>query len=163
MTCLLATLATLWCLCIGTWQMYSHNDVKIMFSVQSLKITMYWIVNALLLLLFQRGEEGWGVDSTHKFIFECHITSRPGKTVILYTKHSKWLNIIVLLKQQKLTISALCPYSSQLKTTTTVACSRSFQEDRIWLNGKEEDITQPRLQSCLRESESLYAMIWGRE
>ncbi|XP_029495262.1 diphosphomevalonate decarboxylase-like [Oncorhynchus nerka] len=42
-------------------------------------------------------------------------------------------------------------HQDQLKTTTTVACSRLFQEDRIWLNGKEEDITQPRLQSCLRE------------
>ncbi|CAB1339353.1 unnamed protein product [Coregonus sp. 'balchen'] len=42
-------------------------------------------------------------------------------------------------------------HQDQLKTTTTVACSRSFQEDRIWLNGKEEDITQARLQSCLRE------------
>ncbi|KAJ3594252.1 hypothetical protein NHX12_006583 [Muraenolepis orangiensis] len=39
----------------------------------------------------------------------------------------------------------------QLKTTTTVASCRSFQEDRIWLNGKEEDINHPRLQSCLRE------------
>lgn len=39
----------------------------------------------------------------------------------------------------------------QLKTTTTVASCRSFQEDRIWLNGKEEDIHHPRLQSCLRE------------
>ncbi|TDH17077.1 hypothetical protein EPR50_G00005210 [Perca flavescens] len=42
-------------------------------------------------------------------------------------------------------------HQDQLKTTTTVATSRSFQEDRIWLNGKEEDITHPRLQSCLRE------------
>eukprot|EP00064_Thunnus_orientalis_P018128 superscaffoldBa00004077_g18219 len=42
-------------------------------------------------------------------------------------------------------------HQDQLKTTTTVATSRSFQEDRIWLNGKEEDISQPRLQSCLRE------------
>ncbi|XP_017321721.1 diphosphomevalonate decarboxylase isoform X1 [Ictalurus punctatus] len=42
-------------------------------------------------------------------------------------------------------------HQDQLKTTTTVACSRNFQEDRIWLNGKEEDINQPRLQSCLRE------------
>lgn len=44
---------------------------------------------------------------------------------------------------------------SQLKTTTTIACSRSFQQDRIWLNGKEEDISCPRLQSCLQESTSL--------
>uniref|UniRef100_A0A3Q1H0G6 Diphosphomevalonate decarboxylase n=2 Tax=Anabas testudineus TaxID=64144 RepID=A0A3Q1H0G6_ANATE len=42
-------------------------------------------------------------------------------------------------------------HQDQLKTTTTAATSRSFQEDRIWLNGKEEDITHPRLQSCLRE------------
>ncbi|ROL53169.1 Diphosphomevalonate decarboxylase [Anabarilius grahami] len=40
---------------------------------------------------------------------------------------------------------------SQLKTMTTIACSRSFQQDRIWLNGKEEDISCPRLQSCLQE------------
>ncbi|KAK5608990.1 hypothetical protein CRENBAI_017682 [Crenichthys baileyi] len=42
-------------------------------------------------------------------------------------------------------------HQDQLKTTTTVAISRSFQEDRLWLNGKEEDISHPRLQSCLRE------------
>ncbi|XP_056463240.1 diphosphomevalonate decarboxylase [Gadus chalcogrammus] len=42
-------------------------------------------------------------------------------------------------------------HQDQLKTTTTVASCRSFQEDRIWLNGKEEDINHPRLQSCLRE------------
>lgn len=42
-------------------------------------------------------------------------------------------------------------HQDQLKTTTTVATSRSFQDDRIWLNGKEEDINHPRLQSCLRE------------
>uniref|UniRef100_H2VB93 Diphosphomevalonate decarboxylase n=2 Tax=Takifugu rubripes TaxID=31033 RepID=H2VB93_TAKRU len=42
-------------------------------------------------------------------------------------------------------------HQDQLKTTTTVVASKSFQEDRIWLNGKEEDISHPRLQSCLRE------------
>ncbi|XP_069030314.1 diphosphomevalonate decarboxylase [Embiotoca jacksoni] len=42
-------------------------------------------------------------------------------------------------------------HQDQLKTTTTIATSRSFQQDRIWLNGKEEDIRHPRLQSCLRE------------
>lgn len=44
-------------------------------------------------------------------------------------------------------------FSSQLKTTTTVAISKDFTEDRIWLNGREEDVGQPRLQACLRESE----------
>ncbi|XP_043844949.1 diphosphomevalonate decarboxylase [Dromiciops gliroides] len=42
-------------------------------------------------------------------------------------------------------------HQNQLKTTTTVAISRDFKEDRIWLNGKEEDVGHPRLQSCLRE------------
>ncbi|XP_061883170.1 diphosphomevalonate decarboxylase [Entelurus aequoreus] len=42
-------------------------------------------------------------------------------------------------------------HQDQLKTTTTVTTSKSFQEDRLWLNGKEEDISHPRLQSCLRE------------
>uniref|UniRef100_A0A8C9RG38 Diphosphomevalonate decarboxylase n=1 Tax=Scleropages formosus TaxID=113540 RepID=A0A8C9RG38_SCLFO len=42
-------------------------------------------------------------------------------------------------------------HQDQLKSTTTVACSARFKEDRIWLNGKEENINQPRLQSCLRE------------
>ncbi|XP_029464493.1 diphosphomevalonate decarboxylase [Rhinatrema bivittatum] len=42
-------------------------------------------------------------------------------------------------------------HQDQLKTTTSVAASRDFKEDRIWLNGREEDINHPRLQSCLRE------------
>lgn len=42
-------------------------------------------------------------------------------------------------------------HQDQLKTTTTIACCRSFQKDCIWLNGKEQDISHPRLQSCLQE------------
>ncbi|XP_058901924.1 diphosphomevalonate decarboxylase isoform X1 [Kogia breviceps] len=42
-------------------------------------------------------------------------------------------------------------HQDQLKTTTTAAISRDFTEDRIWLNGREEDVEQPRLQACLRE------------
>ncbi|XP_054856130.1 diphosphomevalonate decarboxylase [Eublepharis macularius] len=42
-------------------------------------------------------------------------------------------------------------HQDQLKTTTTAAISRDFKEDRLWLNGKEDDIGHPRLQSCLRE------------
>ncbi|KAM9817189.1 diphosphomevalonate decarboxylase [Neosynchiropus ocellatus] len=42
-------------------------------------------------------------------------------------------------------------HQDQLKTTTTAATSRLFEEDKIWLNGKEEDINHPRLQACLRE------------
>ncbi|XP_061450431.1 diphosphomevalonate decarboxylase [Rhineura floridana] len=42
-------------------------------------------------------------------------------------------------------------HQDQLKTTTTATISRDFTEDRLWLNGKEDDIGHPRLQSCLRE------------
>ncbi|MEE6500463.1 hypothetical protein FKM82_003792 [Ascaphus truei] len=42
-------------------------------------------------------------------------------------------------------------HQDQLKTTTSVAASREFTEDRMWLNGKDDDIRHPRLQSCLRE------------
>lgn len=42
-------------------------------------------------------------------------------------------------------------HQDQLKTTTTAALSRDFTEDRIWLNGREEDVGQPRLQACLQE------------
>ncbi|XP_058135569.1 diphosphomevalonate decarboxylase [Dasypus novemcinctus] len=42
-------------------------------------------------------------------------------------------------------------HQDQLKATTTAAISRDFTSDRLWLNGKEEDAGQPRLQACLRE------------
>ncbi|XP_049720565.1 diphosphomevalonate decarboxylase [Elephas maximus indicus] len=42
-------------------------------------------------------------------------------------------------------------HQDQLKTTTTAAISKDFKEDRIWLNGTEVDVGQPRLQSCLGE------------
>ncbi|NXN56790.1 MVD1 decarboxylase, partial [Rynchops niger] len=42
-------------------------------------------------------------------------------------------------------------HQDQLKTTTTAAASRDFAEDRLWLNGEEADVGQPRLQACLRE------------
>ena len=34
---------------------------------------------------------------------------------------------------------------------TTIARSKDFKSDRIWLNGKEESISNPRLVNCLRE------------
>ncbi|XP_004704798.1 diphosphomevalonate decarboxylase [Echinops telfairi] len=42
-------------------------------------------------------------------------------------------------------------HQDQLRTTTTAAISKDFTEDRLWLNGMEVDVGQPRLQSCLRE------------
>ncbi|XP_054919646.1 diphosphomevalonate decarboxylase isoform X7 [Dermacentor andersoni] len=45
--------------------------------------------------------------------------------------------------------------TEHLCATTTVAVGKKFREDRIWLNGKEELIRSPRLQSCLHEMQSL--------
>lgn len=73
----------------------------------------------------------------HHVIFVCYTSQK--KATKLFFCSCKFKNHILW-------------WSLQLKTTTTVACSRDFQEDRIWLNGKEEDISQPRLQACLRES-----------
>ncbi|XP_004584295.3 diphosphomevalonate decarboxylase [Ochotona princeps] len=42
-------------------------------------------------------------------------------------------------------------HQDQLKTTTTAAISKDFSEDRVWLNGQEQDVRQPRLQACLQE------------
>nr|XP_020029132.1 diphosphomevalonate decarboxylase isoform X2 [Castor canadensis] len=53
-------------------------------------------------------------------------------------------------------------HQDQLKTTTTAAISKDFSEDRIWLNGREEDMGQPRLQACLRETYTL-AQVYGVE
>ncbi|KAL3718873.1 hypothetical protein ACJRO7_003907 [Eucalyptus globulus] len=38
-----------------------------------------------------------------------------------------------------------------LCTTTTVAVSPAFEQDRMWLNGKEISLSGDRFQSCLRE------------
>lgn len=43
---------------------------------------------------------------------------------------------------------------SHLCTTTTVAVSPAFDQDRMWLNGKEISLAGGRFQSCLREIRS---------
>lgn len=43
---------------------------------------------------------------------------------------------------------------SHLCTTTTVAVSPSFDQDRMWLNGKEISLAGGRYQNCLREIRS---------
>lgn len=40
---------------------------------------------------------------------------------------------------------------AHLCTTTTVAVSPSFDQDRMWLNGKEISLSGGRYQNCLRE------------
>jgi len=40
---------------------------------------------------------------------------------------------------------------ADMKTTTTIVASKRFSEDRIWLNGKEESISNKRLQCVLKE------------
>ncbi|PKA47772.1 diphosphomevalonate decarboxylase [Apostasia shenzhenica] len=43
---------------------------------------------------------------------------------------------------------------NHLSATTTVAVSPSFEEDRMWLNGKEIPLSGGRYQNCLREIRS---------
>lgn len=42
---------------------------------------------------------------------------------------------------------------AQLCATTSVATGPDVTSDRIWLNGREEDIQNKRLQNCLQTSE----------
>ena len=39
----------------------------------------------------------------------------------------------------------------QMHAKTTVCAAPDFEADRIWLNGKEESVDNPRLANCLRE------------
>ncbi|XP_013779477.1 diphosphomevalonate decarboxylase-like [Limulus polyphemus] len=43
------------------------------------------------------------------------------------------------------------PNPPLLCAETTVAISRSFSQDKMWLNGKEQSMDNPRIQNCLRE------------
>lgn len=48
--------------------------------------------------------------------------------------------------------SVSCTLSQDdLKAVTTAAASTEWTEDRLWLNGVEEDVTKKRIQTCLRE------------
>ncbi|XP_046356600.2 diphosphomevalonate decarboxylase-like isoform X2 [Haliotis rufescens] len=40
---------------------------------------------------------------------------------------------------------------NELRAKTTVAISKSFKEDKIWLNGKEQSVDSPRIQNVLKE------------
>ncbi|AMD22557.1 HHL213Wp [Eremothecium sinecaudum] len=42
-----------------------------------------------------------------------------------------------------------------LRTLTTAATSEEFPEDKLWLNGKEESLQNPRTQSCLKDLRDL--------
>ncbi|EXB36970.1 Diphosphomevalonate decarboxylase [Morus notabilis] len=50
-----------------------------------------------------------------------------------------------------------------LCTTTTVAVSPSFDQDRMWLNGKEISLSGGRFQSCLREIRSRASDVEDKE
>ena len=39
----------------------------------------------------------------------------------------------------------------QMHAKTTVCASPDFEADRIWLNGREESVDNPRLANCLRD------------
>jgi diphosphomevalonate decarboxylase len=49
-------------------------------------------------------------------------------------------------------------HQSELRTKTTIALSTNFADDKIWINGKEDDINNVRIQRCLHEIRRLAAM-----
>lgn len=44
-----------------------------------------------------------------------------------------------------------------LRTLTSAACSETFKEDRLWLNGKEESLSSERTRACLADLKKLRA------
>ncbi|CAH2353188.1 diphosphomevalonate decarboxylase [[Candida] railenensis] len=42
-----------------------------------------------------------------------------------------------------------------LRTLTSAACSETFKEDRLWLNGKEESLSSERTRACLGDLKKL--------
>ncbi|KAL7288831.1 hypothetical protein TKK_0016807 [Trichogramma kaykai] len=70
------------------------------------------------------------------------------------------VNIAVIKYWGKRDESLILPINDSLSATldtehlcakTTVMISPNFTEDRIWLNGSEESINNPRLQNCLKK------------
>ncbi|ELW62889.1 Diphosphomevalonate decarboxylase [Tupaia chinensis] len=73
---------------------------------------------------------------------------RAGSLHDVYTSGGKRDEELVLPINSSLSVTL---HQDQLKTTTTAVLSKDFTADRLWLNGQEEDVGQPRLQACLRE------------
>ncbi|KAI5955733.1 MVD1 [Candida jiufengensis] len=44
---------------------------------------------------------------------------------------------------------------NDLRTLTTASCSSDFKEDKLWLNGKNENLQTPRTQACLKDLRKL--------
>lgn len=78
----------------------------------------------------------------------------------LLVTHSAPTNIAVIKYWGKRDLKLNLPINSSvsvtlnqddLRATTSVAASTGFEADRLWLNGKEESIANPRVQAVLRE------------
>lgn len=70
------------------------------------------------------------------------------------------INIAVVKYWGKTNQDLIVPANDSLSLTlsidhlcakTTIAVGKNFRENRIWLNGKEEMVKNPRLQTCLHE------------
>ncbi|KAK7114798.1 diphosphomevalonate decarboxylase-like [Littorina saxatilis] len=76
------------------------------------------------------------------------------------------VNIAVIKYWGKRDEKLILPVNSSLSATlgmdelhakTSVAASSQFKDDRIWLNGKEESVSNPRIQNVLKEIRRRYA------
>ena len=86
--------------------------------------------------------------------------AKKAKTGVKVATASCASNIAVIKYWGKRDEKLLLPINSSLSvtldpadmgTTTTAAISPDWEGDRLWLNGKEEDINSKRVQNCLRE------------
>ena len=86
--------------------------------------------------------------------------SKKAKTGVKVATASCASNIAVIKYWGKRDSKLVLPINSSLSitldpakmgTTTTAAISPDWEGDRLWLNGKEEDVTAQRIQNCLRE------------
>ncbi len=78
----------------------------------------------------------------------------------LYVTAQAPVNIAVIKYWGKRDEALILPLNSSLSTTlnmadlcttTTVMASDKFTQDRLWLNGKEENLNTPRMQKCISE------------
>ncbi|XP_072169725.1 diphosphomevalonate decarboxylase-like [Diadema setosum] len=70
------------------------------------------------------------------------------------------INIAVIKYWGKRDEKLILPVNSSLSatlhidhlcTTTSIAASQHFEEDKLWLNGKEQSLDNPRVKTCLQE------------
>lgn len=94
----------------------------------------------------------WGLEENEDYGEEkmdvMMVTARAPVNIAIIKYWGKRNEDLVLPLNDSLSVTLS---KEQMYAETTVAVSASFSRDRMWLNGKEQDMENPRLQNCLRE------------